>query len=215
MVALALFAGVLLARERLPAWSGDPRYWWRTPDQTGAALYRAGEFAAAKGHFLDSAWRGAACYRAGDWSCAEAAFAAVTTDVAVRDFNRGNTAVRAGQLTLAVQHYDAALRARPAWAAAQENRALVLQALAAREQRKNDGSADGEPTLPPDGVDFGKKDKRGKPGRIEIEKLDSDAIARMWLRTVRTDPGAFLRLRFAEEARQADTGTGTAAKGAP
>ena len=57
--------------------------------------------------------------------------------------------------------------------------------------------------MPPDGVEVSDKNEKGKPGRIDIEKLSSDAIAQMWLRNVRNDPGDFLRLRFADEARQA------------
>lgn len=203
--AIALTALWLLARSQLPSWVADPQYWWQTPDQKGAALYRAGDFADAHKHFRQSAWRGAACYRAGDWKCAEMAFRVADAEIAAGAlaFNRGNTAVRAGQLLAAVKQYDDALHHRPDWLPVLENRALVVAAIDAMEQRKKPDSSHGEPTLPPDGVEVSDKNEKGKPGRIDIEKLSSDAIAQMWLRNVRNDPGDFLRLRFADEARQA------------
>ena len=43
--------------------------------------------------------------------------------------------------------------------------------------------------------------KRGKRGTVEIEKLGPDAIDKLWLRNVRTDPAEFLRARFAAGSR--------------
>lgn len=197
----------LLAREQLPDWAHDPRYWWRTPDQVGVALYRQGAPAQALRHLRAADWRGTACYRSADLACAEAAFAhaALLPDHVPADlaFKRGNVAARAGRLAAALAHYDAALSARPEWLAARENRALVLAAMV-EAQQKSRRETGGEPTLPPDGTVIDERGKQGKPGRIELEKLDHDAQAKLWLRTVRTDPGAFLRLRFAQEQRASE-----------
>jgi Ca-activated chloride channel homolog len=185
--------------QQLPSWARNPDYWWQTPNQRGAALYAEGDFAHAAQHFHNPAWRAAALYRARDWPAAEAAFAQLP-DTAEQRFNRGNVAAHAGQLAQAVAHYDAALTQRPGWAHAIKNRQLVANEIAKRKRRppEQDG---GEPMLDPDGTVIDEQAQRGKPGRIDVEKLDPSALAALWLRTVRTDPGAFLRLRFAQEVR--------------
>jgi len=42
--------------------------------------------------------------------------------------------------------------------------------------------------------------ERGKRGAVEIEKLGPEAIDKLWLRNVRTDPAEYLRARFAAES---------------
>lgn len=194
------------AWQSAPPWLRDPAYWWRTPDQRGADALAQGNFAAAARHFQRADWRGVACYRAGDFTCADAAFAlagGATAWQAEAAFNRGNVAARAGRLPQALAHFDAALLARPDWREARENRALVAAAIAAERKAEKPRDGAGEPALPPDGVVVDEQGKRGKAGRIEIEALDDAASQAIWLRNVKNDPAAFLRLRFADEARRA------------
>lgn len=207
VLAAALLVVGAVAGLAFPDWARDPRYWWQTPDQLGQALYQQGDAAQAAQHFRMPQWRGTACYRSGDFACAEAAFAqaALMPDgAATAAFNRGNVAAHAGRLADALARYDEALALRPDWRAARANHAVVLAELGARQQRARERAAADEPVLPPDGTVVDDQGKRGKPGRIEVEKLDSDALAALWLRNVRNDPGAFLRLRFAEERRRAE-----------
>lgn len=189
-----------------PDWIADSAYWWHTPDQAGAERYAEGDFIGASRHFRDAAWRGAACFRAGDHACAEAAFAEADIDAADRHFNLGNTAARRGNFERAIIEYDAALGVRPDWASAAENRRIVLDLVVQRSRRPaaKDSAERGEPTLEPDEADIERR-MRGKAGRIEVEGIDPNAFAQLWLRQIRSDAGEFLRLRFADEVTRRDT----------
>lgn len=186
----------------VPDWFADPAYWWQTPDQAGAALYAAGDYKAAAGQFRDAAWRGTACFRAADYACAERAFAHARMAAAEQHFNLGNVAARAGKLDRALAEYDAALAARPDWPSATRNRGIVLALIVERSKRPAPKDIDGrgDPNLDPDQFEFDQRAARGKRGRMEIEKLDPNSLAQLWLRQINSDAGEFLRLRFADEA---------------
>lgn len=197
----------------LPDALRDPQFWWRTPDQQGAEHFAAGDFAGAARLFADPAWRGNACYRSGDLACAEAAFAQSGLQPGAEadaSYNRGNVAARAGRWPDAVAHYEDALRLRPGWREAEDNRRLVLAAIdrQAAASKKRIGEGD-DPQDRPDGTVTDEKGKHGKPGQLTVEQLDDASLARMLLRNVRTDPGDYLRLRFADEvSRQSESGLG-------
>lgn len=207
LLAILFFAiaGGHEAGYEVPDWVADPAYWWRTPNQTGAERYAAGDYRAASGLFRHAAWRGTACFRAADYACAERAFADADMDVAERHFNLGNVAARAGRLDQALAEYDAALAARPDWPPAVHNRKIVLALLVDRSKRPPPEELDGrgDPNLDPEQAEIDQRGARGKPGRLEIEKLDPNSLAQLWLRQIRSDAGEFLRLRFADEAARA------------
>jgi Ca-activated chloride channel family protein len=186
----------------LPDWVFEPQYWWQTPDQAGLEHYRAGRYRHAVRHFNNSGWRGAACYRAGDYECAAQAFSKLAAATG-SELNLGNTAAQQQQPEIAIAHYDAALRMQPGWLSAEENRALMRIAIATHDRDQRNKPETGEPTEDPDGTVIDDRAKKGKPGAINIEKLDPGAVDKLWLRNVRTDPGEFLRLRFAAEAQAA------------
>ena len=54
-----------------------------------------------------------------------------------------------------------------------------------------------------DQIRFDDKGKKGKQGKVEVDRLTDEQIAQMWLRGVQTSPADFLRLKFAEQARVA------------
>lgn len=200
-----LFFAIAAAHEAgydLPDWFADPAYWWQTPDQAGAAFYAAGHYRAAGGQFRDAAWRGTACFRAADYACAEQAFTHAGMDAAEQHFNLGNVAARAGKFDKALAEYDAALAVRPDWPNAAHNRGIVLALLVERSKRPlpEDFDGRGDPTLDPDQAEIDQRGARGKPRRMEIEKLDPNALAPLWLRQINSDAGEFLRLRFGDEA---------------
>ena len=89
---------------------------------------------------------------------------------------------------------------RPGWREAQENRDLVARLLAQRRPERPEEEA-AEPSEEPDDMKVDEQGKRGKRGAVEIEKLGPDAIDRLWLRNVRTDPALFLRAKFAAETQ--------------
>ena len=97
---------------------------WRTPDQRGDALVRAGKFSAAAKAYANP-WRvGVAQYRNGDFEAAAKTFARVPG--ATGAFDQGNAWLMHGQYDAAVASYDRALGFHPGWKEAEENKALAL-----------------------------------------------------------------------------------------
>jgi Ca-activated chloride channel homolog len=168
---------------------------WLTPDQQGRWLVEHDDDALAGRRFRDPMWRGVACYRARDLECAMQSFARVSD--ADGDYNLGISQAHAGELEPALRSFERAVLARPAWRDARENRDLVARLIAAALVK---GDEPGEPNDEADEVKADDEGKRGKRGTVEIEKLGPEAIDKLWLRNVRTDPAAFLRARFAAES---------------
>ena len=171
---------------------------WLTPDQQGRWHFERGSYADAARHFRDPMWKGVACYRARDLECATQSFARMAT--ADGDYNLGIAQAQTGDLAASLAAFERSLAARPGWTEAQDNRDLVAGIIAEQEKRPPDEEA-GEPNDEPDEIKFDEEGKRGKRGTVEIEKLGPDAIDKLWLRNVRTDPAEFLRARFAAESR--------------
>ena len=186
VIALALGAGSL-----------RDDYFWFTPDQLAYRHYQHGDYATALRQARNPLWRATACYRLGDYACAGAAFAG--TDSPVADYNLGNAHARNGQLTEALADYARALKRQPDFPAALYNRRLIADLLEARKMRKQADEQGEEPSDEADDTVVDDKGKQGKPGQISIEKLDPKSLEKLWLRNVKTDPAAFLRLRFAGE----------------
>ena len=196
-----LLAGVILAAGTMLWTLRPPGYafanLWLSPDQQGRWHFERGDAGAAQA-FSDPMWQGVACFRARDIDCATRSFARVGT--ADGDYNTGVAQAQAGRLDDALQAFERALSARPDWRAARENRDLIARILAETRDKASDEEA-GEPSEAPDDTKVDEQGKRGKRGQVEIEKLGPDAIDKLWLRNVRTDPAEFLRARFAAEAR--------------
>jgi len=168
---------------------------WLTPDQQGRWSFERGEYASSAQHFRDPMWKGVACYRARDLECAAQSFAQMGGPDG--DYNLGVVQVHAGELEQALQAFDRAVVARPEWRDAHENRDLVARLMA---EAKRPGEDAGEPNDEADEVKVDDDGKRGKRGTVEIEKLGPEAIDKLWLRNVRTDPAEYLRARFAAES---------------
>jgi Ca-activated chloride channel family protein len=196
IVALLLVGGVLIV--------GTLRdeFFWKTPDQLGFDEYRAQNYAAAERHFQNRQWKASACYRRGDYLCAAEYF--TTSDNADAAYNRGNALARSGKtgsLTAALTSYQSALKRRPEWAPAIHNQRVVADLLLVQSAKKksDDDGEPGEPNETADGTVVDNRAKHGKPGEVSIEKLDANSVDQIWLRNIKTDPAAFLRLRFAAE----------------
>ncbi len=115
---------------------------WLRPDQQGQRLLQAQRPDEAAQRFVDPQWQGKALYEAGDYAAAAERFA--TGDSAADHYNRGNALAKAGELEAALDAYDQALERQPELLAAQQNKALVEDALRQREtqQQPGDGAAD-------------------------------------------------------------------------
>jgi Ca-activated chloride channel family protein len=197
------WATVLLLGGLLPV-SAEAADWrfadlWATRDQQGRRYFDRGEYRAAAERFLNPLWKGVACYRAGDYACAADAFARVDSPEAWYDL--GNAYAKTGELKLAVAAYHKALAGRPGWPEAKANRDLVA-GLIPDEKKPEDEEGPADPNQKPDEMKLDDKGKKGKRGQVEVKELTDEQIAQMWLRGVQTSPADFLRLKFAEQARE-------------
>lgn len=113
---------------------------WLRPDQQGQRLLQTQRPAEAAQRFVDPQWQGKALYEAEDYAAAAERFA--KGDSAADHYNRGNALAKAGELEAALDAYEQALERQPELAAAQQNKALVEQALRQRENQQQSGEDD-------------------------------------------------------------------------
>jgi Ca-activated chloride channel family protein len=184
-------------------------HFWRTADQQGDALAKAGEFTEAAKRYEDP-WRiGWAQYRAGDFADAAQTFARVPG--ATGAFNQGNALLMHGQYDAAIDSYDRALGFRPDWQDAINNRALAVARRDKIAAASKDETGE-EPSEKPDDIVFDAKGKNEHAKPIELsggDPLSDEALQATWLRRVRTTPGDFLRAKFAFQAQEPAQPEGT------
>lgn len=165
-----------------------------TPDQQGRWAYEHQRYAEAATRFTDPYWKGRAAYDAGDYQAALAAFARLDTPEGY--FYMGNTQVRLRSYGAALAAYDQALRARPDFPQARENRELVAKLIAAAETEQQDDDSD-----KPDETRMDNDKAAGKMVRTTVTQAASDEV---WLRNLSLSPAGFLKQKFAiEDARKA------------
>jgi Ca-activated chloride channel family protein len=167
---------------------------WFTPDQLGQRLMKRERYAEAAEAFRDPMRKGVAWFRAGEFEKAEQTFARVAT--AEAEYNRGNCLIMQGKYEQAVERFDRALKLRPKWQAALNNRAI---ALARGEAVKREGGDMGDQQIGADDITFDKKKQSGgQETDVSGEQALSDsAMQAMWLRRVQTKPADFLKAKFA------------------
>ncbi|MDF0653082.1 MAG: VWA domain-containing protein, partial [Nitrospira sp.] len=95
--------------------------WFFTRDQQGRWYFDHGNYSTAAERFTDPMWKGLASYRSGDYAAALTQFARLDTPEAF--FLMGNCYARMKEFPAAVGAYDHALKGRPAFREATENRA--------------------------------------------------------------------------------------------
>ena len=201
----ALLVAMVLVLAALAWGTWRDESFWQTPDQRAYDDYLAQDYSSAEARFQNLQWKASACYRRGDFSCAAEYFAISDTgDTADAAYNLGNALSRSGKtgsLTAALASYQTALKQRPGWPLAIHNQRVVADLLSIQSSRKksDDESESGEPNDDAEGTVVDDRAKHGKRGEVSIEKLAPNAVDQLWLRNVKTDPAAFLRLRFAAE----------------
>ncbi|QDV71809.1 Tetratricopeptide repeat protein [Rosistilla carotiformis] len=176
---------------------------WMTGDQHGDRLMRAEKFADAAVVYNDPMRQGVAWYRAGEFEKATQSFARVATPEA--QFNQGNCWVMLGKYDKAVASYDQAIKQRPDWTQALENRDL---AAARAKMLELKGGDLGDQQVGADEIVFDKKkDDQGQETEIAGDQAASDAtVQAVWLRQVQTKPADFLRSKFAFQQAEQDAG---------
>lgn len=167
---------------------------WFTPDQQGQRHFDRGEFHEAAKDFRDPLRQGAAWYRAREFARAAQAFA--RQDSAEAHYNQGNARLMLGTYDAAIACYDRALKKRPDWREAAENRALAAaraKALAFEGGNMTEGMLGADKIV----VD----PKAGRDGQTtEVaggKALSDQEVQALWLRRVQTRPADFLKAKFA------------------
>lgn len=171
--------------------------WFWTPDQRGARLYAAHDYAAAAETFADPAWRAAALYRAGKY--AEAAETLAPIETATAQADRGTALVRGRDYPGAVAAFEAALRLDPGNAVAAHNLDVTKRIIAYLSEARDAEDQEQGAEAPDDTVEDLSGD-RGRRVRIDAGSRLSEDAAEQWMRSVETRPADFLKSRFAIEA---------------
>ena len=98
-----------------------------------------------------------------------------------------------------MQSYEDALRIRPDFLEAEENRKLVVS-LIEEEKEEESSEEQGDPNLDADEVKFDDKGKKGKEGEIDQSLFSDEQVAEMWMRNIQTSPADYLRFKFQIQA---------------
>ena len=178
---------------------------WFTPDQQGRYYFERGKYTAAAERFQDPLWKGIAYYRSKNFDAAVEQFARV--DSSGGYFDLGDAYAHLGQLDQAVVSYEEALRRKPEYVSARENRDLIQSLIQKKKSKeKEEEPPEGkEPTYNPDEVKFDEKGKKGKKREIDQAELSAEQIQQVWMRRLQTTPSDFLRLKFAAQAEEPKT----------
>lgn len=169
---------------------------WRSADQRGDAWMRQGKFDRAAKTYSDP-WRIAnALYRAGSFKEATHEFARVPG--AVGRYNAGNSWLMIGSYEQAIASYNEALKLRPGWKEAEDNKALALARKSLLDASGKDAAQESADAYDPDEIVMdGKKDETQQPVELAKGGPTNDAAAReLWLRRIQTTPGEFLKAKF-------------------
>ncbi|MGL6260960.1 VWA domain-containing protein [Vibrio sp. WXL210] len=101
--------------------------WLANDDRQGYAHFQKQHYHQAADAFTDPTWQGVALYQAGDYAGAVEVF--LTIEDESNAYNLANALAMAGQLELALEHYDQVLALDPDHLSAKVNRHRVQEAL--------------------------------------------------------------------------------------
>ncbi len=196
LACLLLAAGLALPAPRAEAGALADAFF--TADQQGRWAYEHKRYAEAAALYADPYWKGRAAYEAEDYPAALAAFAKLDSPEGY--FYLGNTQAHLRSYDAAVAAYDHALRLRPDFPEARDNRKLIADLIAAAEsEQMNDDSEKPDETR----MD---SNKAGKTKQVAVPQAASDEV---WLRNLSLSPAGFLKQKFAiEDARKAAPASG-------
>ncbi len=116
-------------------------YVFNTRDQVGQKAYNGQMFAEAQQRFDDPQWRASAAYKNGDYDTALSNYS--KDDSALGWYNRGNALAHLNKLDEAIKAYETALKKRPGFTAAQENKDL-LEKMQEQEQQHQQQEGDSQ-----------------------------------------------------------------------
>ncbi|TBR35982.1 MULTISPECIES: VWA domain-containing protein [Dyella] len=194
MVRWVIVFGVL-APSMLPAPAhaadGTVINWFVTPDQQGRWYFEHGNYEAAAHHFSDPYWKALAMYRWGRFEQAQTIFASLPGPDAA--FMAANCHAHRMEFDDALIGYEMALKLRPTFVEAKNNRDLMKALIAEREKNPP------EDHPPDEKADEIKEDQEGKRGK-EKQAVKSGGVrqvpADVWMRNLSVSPADFLRMKF-------------------
>jgi len=172
VVGLFLLVSVPLSLTPQQAQAFEWRDLWLRQDQKAQKDLEAGDKEAAK-RFSTPERRGAALYQQGEFADAAEEFAQGKDAIAA--YNRGNALTRNGEFDKAIAAYDEALRQRPDFAEAKDNREIARQLAELMKQQQDqqggdDNDSDGD-------KDQQQGDQDGSQQNGERQKGDSSESA--------------------------------------
>lgn len=171
IVGIFLLVSVPLSLTPQQAQAFEWRDLWLRQDQKAQKDLEAGDKEAAK-RFSTPERRGAALYQQGEF--AEAAEEFAQGKDAIAAYNRGNALTRNGEFDKAIAAYDEALRQRPDFAEAKDNREIARQLAELMKQQDQQGGDDNDS----DGdKDQQQGDQDGSQQNGERQKGDSSESA--------------------------------------
>ncbi len=208
-VLLLLISGLLALKKTKGSFSGL----WRTPDQQGQAFMDSRDYGAAAEKFKNPMQRGAALYKDGQFEEALKVFSTIPSPEGI--YNRGNCQVMLGKYDAAIEVYGRAIKQRPDWKDAIDNRDLAIVRKASMAPPEDDAGGTGG-KLEADEIVFDERAKNSKNEEVVEagagDKLSDDEMRALWLRKVQTKPADFLRAKFSYQLHFSESGEGEEAK---
>ncbi|MBB4005632.1 VWA domain-containing protein [Aurantimonas endophytica] len=171
--------------------------WFLTLDQQGRLAYQRKDYDRAAELFADPMWKGEALYRDGQYSEAAKVFARL--DTADAAFHAGMAHLRGREYREGIAAFETALERDPNFPGAAENLETakeILDYVETSREQSDTGEESGEGA---DDIVLDNEDARGADTQIQSGDEGELLTADQWMNTVDTDPGDFLRQRFAIE----------------
>jgi Ca-activated chloride channel family protein len=172
--------------------------WFLTPDQQGRIAYQRKNFDRAAELFVDPMWKGEALYRDGQYSEAAKVFARL--DTADAAFREGMAHIKGREYREGIAAFETALKRDPDFPGASENletAKAILDYVETTREQSDTGEEAGEGA---DEIVMDNKDARGADTQLQGGDEGGGLLTtEQWMNTVDTDPGDFLRQRFAIE----------------
>lgn len=172
--------------------------WFLAPDQQGRLAYQRNDFDRAAELFVDPMWKGQALYRDGQYS--EAANVFSRLDTAAAAFAEGLAHIRGREYREGIAAFETARKRDPDFPGAAENletAKAILDYVETTREQSDTGEEAGEGA---DEIVMDNKDARGADTQLQGGDEGGGLLTtEQWMNTVDTDPGDFLRQRFAIE----------------
>ena len=175
--------------------------WFFTPDQQAMMAYRDKEFATAAGLFRDPMWRGHTLMKTGKYADAADIFSRM--DTAEAAFAEGYARIRNREYRPAIAAYERALEMRPDFPEARHNLDVSRVILEYVETAREAGDTGEDSGIGADDVVYDNEAGRGADTQTDFSEQEDApefATTEQWMRSVDTEMGDFLKLRFRLEA---------------